>query len=120
MQVEATAKSQAGANYYAANGNGINTLGRQVVKGTSDAGIDTTVDFDVGDRLTRPLMPIYEMLTKRNRVVYDLGEGSYIMHKPSGKNLPLRLESMLFYLDMWAKVPRALSKHPFAWQVEEQ
>ena len=76
------------------------------------------VDFDVGGNLTRPRPSVYELLTTKNRVAYDLAEDSCSIHKPSGKTIPLRIANTLFYLDMWVKVPRALSKHPFVRQVE--
>ena len=77
-----------------------------------------SIDFDVGQQLTRPLLSVYEMLTKKNRVVYD-EEDSYILHKPTGKKIPLRLDNKLFYLDMCVQVPRSLASHPFVKQVQE-
>ena len=119
IQVEPTEKSKSGANYYAANGSEIKNLGKQTVKAESDGGVPMNIDFDVGDKLTRPLLSVFEMITKKNRVVYDEDE-SYILHKPTNREIPLKLDNKLFYLDVWVKVPRALSRHPFVRQVADQ
>ena len=92
-------------------------LGRQLVKAQSNQRAPITVDVDVADKLTKPLLSVFDMICKKkNRVVYD-DEESYILHKPSNTKIPLRQENRLFYLDLWVRVPKKLSDHPFVRQV---
>ena len=90
-------------------------MGRQLVKAYNDKGTALNVDFDVAD-ITRPLLSIFEMVSKKNRVVYDEGD-SHILHRLTGDKMPLRREGKLYVLDLWAKVPKKLSAHPFVRQV---
>ena len=74
------------------------------------------MDFDVAD-VSRPLLSITELIQKtRHRVVYD-HPTSYIEDKITGRKVNLRFADNLYYLDVWVKIPKALSKSPFVRQV---
>ena len=115
IEIEPTDKSKANQKYYGADGSPIMNYGRQLVEAFNDNGTALNVDVDVAD-ITRPLLSIFEMISKHNRVVYDEGE-PYILHKPTSEKMPLRREGKLFFLDLWARVPRKLPAHPFVRQV---
>ena len=66
-----------------------------MVEAQSDKGVQLNVDFDVADKLTKPLLSVFDMDSKQNRVVYNDPE-SYILHKPSNTKIPLRMENKLY------------------------
>lgn len=112
--IQPTERSKSNSKYYAANGAPISNHGSQGVTGQTDCGEKICLNFDVVD-VTRPLMSAFECADKGNRIVYDMG-GSYVERKSTGQKIPLRLENKLWYLDVWVKVPRALSQGHFARQ----
>ena len=71
-----------------------------------------SLDVDVAEKFTDPLLSACEMTTKTNRMLYD-DQDSYILRKPAKPTIPLRLEGELVYLDRWVIIPRKLTDQPF-------
>ena len=53
--------------------------------------------------VTRPLASVSQMIKQHCRVIFDGpdGEGSYILHKPSGDKHKLFLKGGIFILPVW-------------------
>ena len=84
--------------------------------GETTEGINLTMDFDVAD-VSRPLLSITEIISKKkHRVVYD-DPVSYIEDKQTGRRVNLRYEEGLFFLDVCMKIPRSIASDPFVRQV---
>ena len=82
------------------------------VAGETHEGVHLTMDFDVAD-VSRPLLSITEIIQKqRHRVVYDFPV-SYIEDKTTGRNVNLRSDDNLYFLDVWVRIPKALASSPF-------
>ena len=74
------------------------------------------MDFDVAD-VSRPLLSITEIISKKkHRVVYD-DPVSYIEDKITGRRVNLRFQDNRFYLDVWVRIPNALQNNPCVRQV---
>ena len=115
-QIQPATRSQAGHKYCGANNSPIDNHGGQKVSGETNEGVNLTMDFDVAD-VSRPLLSIAEIISKkRHRVVYD-DPVSYIEDKVTGRRVDLRYEDGLFFLDVWMNIPRSIAGNPFVRQV---
>ena len=114
LDVIPSQRSKEGHSYYGPAGEAIPNLGSQSVKGSTDAGQNLSIGFDVA-KVTRPLVSVSEMVRKNYKVVLD-NEGSYIQNKKTGKHINVRQEGSLYYLDLWVQVPEEISNSPFVRQ----
>ena len=109
LAIDPTEKSKAGHNYFGAGGDPLKNLGSQRVSARDASGQLLTLEFDIVDKVTKPLASVHSIAKKGNAVVFE-DDGGYVLHKASGKKTPLRLEGKLYYLDLWVQVPEELAK----------
>ena len=77
-------------------------LGKKRLTCCFNNGSVKTMSFLVMD-VTRPLASVSQMIKQHCRVIFDgpEGEGSYILHKPSGDKHKLFLKGGIFILPVW-------------------
>ena len=80
-------------------------VGAQYVEGLDDNGHSLGLNFQVVDKLSKPLASVWDIVHKSNRVVFD-DPVSFIENKKSGRWTKLREEGKLYFLDIWVKAPR--------------
>ena len=91
---------------YAANKSEIKVLGAQSVQGLNDNGNSLDLNFQVLDKLSKPLASVWDIVHTQNRVVFD-EPVSYIENKKTGRWTKPREEGKLYYLDVWIKAPKS-------------
>ena len=89
-------------NCRTATGEPVQALGRKQLTCCFNNGSVKTMSFLVMD-VTRPLASVSQMIKQSCRVVFDGpdGEGSFILHKPSGDKHKLFLKGGIFILPVW-------------------
>ena len=87
-----------GTIYSAVDGGEIRNLGqRKLLLGLADGSM-RGFQFQVTDKVTKPLGSVSRMIHKGNTVVFD-ESGSYIFNKPTGETTWLREKNGVFVLD---------------------
>ena len=69
------------------------------MQGLDDNGHALDLNFQVLDKLSKPLASVWDIVHKNNRVVF-VEPVSYIENKRSGRWTKLREEGTLYYLDV--------------------
>ena len=106
FELKQTLASASGVNYRAANGTEIKNHGQRMVKGFALDGSPINVAAQVAD-VNSNLGSVSKAIEAGNKVVFD-AEGSYILHKKSGKKIHVTHDNGKFEFDIW--VPKAKSE----------
>ena len=99
--------SRKGWFYEAANGEGIDNEGEQVVKTTTNEFQSRACVFQVA-KVSKPLLSAAQVTKAGFLAVLDgPGNSSYLFHKKSGAKTKLNIENGVYCLDLWIKDPKS-------------
>ena len=91
-------------------------LGAQRVQAQDEQGQLLPLEFDIAEKVTKPLASVHTIAKTGNRVVFE-DDGGYVEHKATGAKTPLRLDGKLYYLDLSVQIPEQLARSsPFCVQ----
>lgn len=95
-------KTAGKGKYFAADGNPMDKMGSQGVRGQDVNGVGLSLEVDAVN-VTKALAPLYSIAKTGDRLVFE-DTGGYIYNIQSNKTTQLRLDSKLYYLDLRVEV----------------
>ena len=92
--------SLAKRSFFDASGGELKNLGEQELNVVTDGGIQTSILFQLAEKVTRPLMSVSTICDRGNRVIFGRG-GGVIQNIQTGQEIPFERRGGIYSIGFW-------------------